>query len=79
MKIELLAKKMRERAQIIELEERSGVSVSRAKTLPKPEYKSVEDRIEELKKLHFNAGRWAGGARDFNARQAFERLNLENR
>ena len=26
---------------------------------------------EDLQKLYFNAGRWAGGARDYNARQAF--------
>ena len=26
---------------------------------------------EDLQKLYFNAGRWAGGARDYNARKAF--------
>ena len=26
---------------------------------------------EDLQKLYFNAGRWAGGARDHNARVAF--------
>lgn len=30
---------------------------------------------QELQKLYFNAGRWAGGARDHTARNAFEALN----
>ena len=30
---------------------------------------------EETKKLYFNAGRWAGGARDYTARKAFELMN----
>ena len=29
------------------------------------------DLREDLQKLYFNAGRWAGGARDYNARKAF--------
>lgn len=72
MDIELVAKKMRDRAIRIELEE-TGQRAKR-KQLPKAEYKSVEDRIEELKKLYFNAGRWAGGARDHTARMAAEQV-----
>lgn len=72
MDIELVAKKMRDRAIRIELEE-TGQRAKRKK-LPKAEYKSVEDRIEELKKLYFNAGRWAGGARDHTARMAAEQV-----
>jgi hypothetical protein len=30
---------------------------------------------EDLQKLYFNAGRWAGGARDNTARQAFIAMN----
>jgi hypothetical protein len=30
---------------------------------------------QELQKLYFNAGRWAGGAKDYTARNAFETLN----
>jgi hypothetical protein len=30
---------------------------------------------EDLLKLYFDAGRWAGGARDYPARQAFEAYN----
>ena len=71
MDIELLAKKMRDRAILIELEEGSVVATRKAKKLPKPVYKSVDERIEEIKKTYFNAGRWAGGARDYKARQSF--------
>lgn len=31
-------------------------------------------KLDEMKKLYFNAGRWAGGARDFTARQAYEQV-----
>lgn len=30
---------------------------------------------EQLLKMYFDAGRWAGGARDYKARQAFEGYN----
>jgi hypothetical protein len=37
-------------------------------------------KVEAFKKLYFNAGRWAGGARDHIAREAFETYNQrENR
>jgi hypothetical protein len=74
MEIEELAKKMRDRAIVIELEEGSVKASRKARKLPKPVYRSVEQRLEELKKLYFNAGRWAGGARDYTARQAFEKV-----
>jgi hypothetical protein len=74
MKVETLAKKMRDRAIQIELEESAPVAKKKSRQLPKPEYKSVEERIEEMKKLYFNAGRWAGGARDHNARMAFTKM-----
>ena len=76
MDAELLAKTMRERAVRIEIEQSGGKARRKSRELPKLEYKSIDDRIEELKKLYFNAGRWAGGARDHNARQAFERLKV---
>lgn len=75
MDIELLAKKMRDRAIAIELAEGSVVATRKAKKLPKPIYKSVDERIEELKKTYFNAGRWAGGSRDHVARIAFEQVD----
>jgi hypothetical protein len=74
MKVETLAKKMRDRAIQIELEESAPIANKKSRQLPKPEYKSVEERIEEIKKLYFNAGRWAGGARDHNARMANHQL-----
>jgi len=39
------------------------------------EKRKQKDRVTDLKKLYFNAGRWAGGARDRTARSAFEQIN----
>ena len=72
MDIELLAKEMRERALLIEAnyppEQLKSKNLRKAKEAQK-------QRVEEFKKLYFNAGRWAGGARDNVARKAFERVN----
>ena len=50
----------------------------REAALGRPEPYVVYERIyepsEDHKKLYFNAGRWAGGARDYNARQAYIKL-----
>jgi hypothetical protein len=70
MDMELLAKKMRDRAIALEITDTSPRAVRKSAKLPKPVYMSVEERIEELKKLYFNAGRWAGGSKDYVARQA---------
>ncbi len=67
MDIELLAKKMREHALRIEAEEEKEDLSKR---------KHRQDQLDALKKLYFNAGRWAGGARDKNAREAFEVVSL---
>ncbi len=71
MDLEQLAKTMRERALLIEGDESlsetlavDAIAVSKAK-----EHKRKQ--VENMKKLYFNAGRWVGGARDQNARQAF--------
>lgn len=67
MDIEQLAFRMRERA--IKLEK----SLSQ---------KEIDERIrrqgeiELMQKLYFNAGRWAGGARDRTAKEAYERVTL---
>lgn len=47
-----------------------------AKQKPEPYvvYERINEPTEEQKKLYFNAGRWAGGARDWTARKAFEQL-----
>ena len=41
---------------------------------PNTVYEKVYEPSEEQKKLYFNAGRWAGGARDWTARKAAEEL-----
>ena len=71
MDIEELALKMRNRAiKIAEDEVRNG-------NLKEKQEKLLEQRkIENLQKLYFNAGRWAGGARDRNAKEAFQRVSL---
>jgi hypothetical protein len=66
--IETLARQMREEA--IRKTESSFERVERAKR-----EQARRDAEERLKKLYFNAGRWAGGARDQTARKAFELIN----
>jgi hypothetical protein len=67
MDIEQLALKMREHALRIEAEEEKEDLSER---------KRRQDQLDALKKLYFNAGRWAGGARDKNAREAFQKISL---
>ena len=57
---EELARQMREQAEKI--------------SEPYVIYETIYQPDEEQKKLYFNAGRWAGGARDWTARKAFEKL-----
>lgn len=67
MDIEELARKMRERAQQLEAHEvKEAKSIQLAK----------QRQLEAFKKLYYNAGRWAGGARDKVAKEAFERVRL---
>lgn len=69
MDIEELALKMRNRAIKIEDEEVGN--------LKEKQQKLIEQRkIENLQKLYFNAGRWAGGARDRTAKTAFQKVSL---
>jgi hypothetical protein len=74
MKANELARYMRERALLIDgdetlneksLQDFGQVQLAKAKKV---------QRVEDLKKLYFNAGRWVGGARDYAARVAFEKL-----
>lgn len=78
-----LARYMRDRALLIEGDERLDESSLR-------DHKDVEfararkkQRVSDMQKLYFNAGRWVGGARDYAARLAFEdmkhREQLANR
>jgi hypothetical protein len=74
MDINELAKHMRDRALLIEgdeqLDERSLRDFAEVKVAKEQKLRKLED----LKKLHFNAGRWVGGARDYTAREAYLRL-----
>jgi hypothetical protein len=67
MDIEELAKKMREHAIRVEREEEQ-VDLS--------ERKRRQDQLDAIKKLYFNAGRWAGGARDRVAKDCYQRVSL---
>jgi hypothetical protein len=71
MDIEELALKMRNRAiKIAEDEARNG-------NVKEKQEKLLEQRnIQNLQKLYFNAGRWAGGARDKTAKAAFQRVSV---
>lgn len=65
MDIELLAKKMREHALTLEAE---------METKDLAERKRRQDQLDFLKKVYFNAGRYAGGARDKLAKDCFNRI-----
>jgi len=69
MDIEALADKMRRRAMKIEDEEVR--KITNEMLIRKAE---ENKRLDELRSLYFNAGRWAGGSRDKVARRAFEEL-----
>ena len=73
-RLELLARDMRERALLIE-----GNPTLTLKDLDRMKLKKAKqaqlEKVERMKKLYFNAGRWAGGARDYTAREAFEQMN----
>ena len=65
MDIEELAKKMREHALTIEADEEK---------VDLAERKRRQDQRDAFARLYFNAGRWAGGARDRLAKTCFERI-----
>lgn len=67
MDIETLAYKMRERALTLQSEQDANAETQR---------KLHALKLERFKKLYFNAGRYAGGARDKLAKDAFERVRL---
>lgn len=72
---EQLMRQMRERALLLMSEPDN--KLLEGKKLAEANKERLE-RIEEFKKLYFNAGRWAGGARDYTARKAFEKINYEH-
>jgi len=69
MNIEELAQKMRDRAIQIEREIIRDFEAERRE-------KEKELTVQKMQKLYFNAGRWAGGARDRTAKEAYERVTL---
>ena len=71
MNCEDLALRMRQRAIAIEDQEIQSLNFEQEKKkLAQQKY------LDSVKKLYFHAGRWAGGARDKNAREAFEKVSL---
>tara|TARA_R110001606_G_scaffold350278_1_gene500398 strand:+ start:830 stop:1102 length:273 start_codon:yes stop_codon:yes gene_type:complete len=73
-KVNQLAKEMREKALLITANPALTHKELQGQRLEIEKRNQIE-RVEHFKQLYFNAGRWAGGARDFNAREAFERVN----
>ena len=74
MDINLLAKEMRERALLITANPQLTHEELKGNLLQIEKRNQIE-RVEKMKKLYFNAGRWAGGARDHLAREAFYKVN----
>jgi len=71
MNCEDLALRMRQRAIAIEDQEIQSLNFEQEKKkLTQQKY------LDSVKKLYFHAGRWAGGARDNTARQAFQKVSL---
>jgi hypothetical protein len=79
MDINELAKHMRDRALLIEGDEQLDETSLRDFSEVKVAREQKLKRIEDIKKLHFNAGRWVGGARDYTAREAFMRLKASEK
>ena len=79
MKPDDLAKYMRERALLIESDERLNEYSLRDFAEVEVEKQKRILKIEEMKKLYFNAGRWVGGARDFTAREAFYKMKAQEK
>jgi len=74
--IEQLAKEMRESALLRTANPQLSDKELRGQTL-EIEKRNQLERVERMKKLYFNAGRWAGGSRDHTAREAFYEVNAK--
>jgi hypothetical protein len=79
MDLEKLAKAMRERALLIEGDESLSESLAIDAVAIRKAKEAKRNQVENLKKLYFNAGRWVGGARDKNAREAFVTMKQRER
>ena len=69
-----MAKEMRERALLVTANPELSHKQLKGNLL-EIEKRNQRERVEQMKKLYFNAGRWAGGARDHVAREAFYKVN----
>jgi hypothetical protein len=69
-----LAKFMRDRALLIDSDDELDEQSLRNHAQVRLAKQSKLARVEELKKLYFNAGRWVGGARDYTAREAYHSM-----
>jgi hypothetical protein len=76
-KVNLLAKEMRERALLLDSDPTLTDKDLEGKKLALEKQQQLT-RVDNLKKLYFNAGRWAGGARDITAREAFYKVSESN-
>jgi hypothetical protein len=74
MHIEQVAKMMRERALLIEGDDSLSEKLALNYWQVEREKERKRKRVEDMKKLYFNAGRWVGGARDHVAREAFFKM-----
>jgi hypothetical protein len=79
MDLEKLAKAMRERALLIEGDDSLSESLTIDQIAISKAKEAKQKQVENLKKLYFNAGRWVGGARDKNAREAFVTIKQRER
>lgn len=70
-----LARVMRARALLIEGDPTLNESSLRKANDVRIEAEKKKKRLRDMKQLYFDAGRWAGGARDYTARQAFEQVS----
>jgi hypothetical protein len=73
-KVNQLAKEMRERALLLDADPKLTAKDLEGKKLAVEKQRQTT-RVNDLKKLYFNAGRWAGGARDITARTAFFKVS----
>ena len=77
MDIEQLAKEMRESALLRTANPQLSHKQLRGQVL-EIEKRNQLERVERMRKLYFNAGRWAGGSRDHTAREAFKKISRLN-
>ena len=71
-KINELARRMRERALLMTASPELSIKELEGNLL-EIEKRNQLQRVEQMKKLYFNAGRWSGGSRDHIANEHYGR------